>query len=179
VGPFFLKHIDILINRISRALIPLLIDPLLRRHDVDELAQLAVEIVPPSLVDVAVEAHRLVLREEQDAAEFAVEAVRKGEIDDAVEAAEGHGRLGPVAGQRLQARTLAARQDDRQHVLHDPLRSAARRQSAGGSDRAILISKRRGNEGWGQSKVQGPKSKVQSWPCSIAYAWTSPPCAFD
>ena len=87
----------------------MLVDALLRRHDVDELAQLAAEIALPAEVDVPVEAHRLVLGEDEDLAHAAVEAVREGEVDDAVDAAERHGRLGAVAGERLQARAPCRR----------------------------------------------------------------------
>jgi hypothetical protein len=52
---------------------------------------------------VAVEAHGLVLGEDKDPAEAAVEAIRESEIDDAVDAAKRHGRLGTVAGERSQA----------------------------------------------------------------------------
>ena len=42
------------------------------------------------------------------------------EIDDAISSPEGHGRLGPLGSQRMQARTHAARQDDADRVLlHD------------------------------------------------------------
>ena len=71
-----------------------------------------------------VEAHRLVLREHQHLAQAAVEAVGEREVDDAVAAAEGHRRLGPVARQRLQPRAFAAGQDHRQDVLHATLSHA-------------------------------------------------------
>ena len=96
----------------------MLVDPLLRGHHVDELAQLAAQVALPADVDVPVEAHRLVLREDQVLANAAVEAVREREVDDAIDAAERHRRLGAVAGQRLQPRTLAAGQDHRQDFLH-------------------------------------------------------------
>ncbi len=99
-------------------LIPVLVDSLLRRHDVDELAQLVAQEAPPGQVDVPVEAHGLVLREDEHLPHAAVEAVGEREIDDPVGAAEGHGRLGPVARERFQPRTLAAGQHDGQYALH-------------------------------------------------------------
>ena len=96
----------------------MLVDPLLRGHHVDELAQLAAQIALPAQVDVPVQAHRLVLREDEILAHAAVEAIRQGEINDAIDAAERDGRLGPVAGQRLQPRSLAPGQDHRQDILH-------------------------------------------------------------
>ena len=102
--PLFFERVDVLVDGVGRALIPLLVDPLLRRHDVDELAQLAAQIIPPAERDVPVEAHRLVLREHQNPPQAAVEAVREREIDDAVDAAKRHGRLGPIARQRPEPR---------------------------------------------------------------------------
>ena len=104
LGPLFFERVDVLIDGVGRALVPLLVDPLLRRHDVDELAQLAAQIIPPAERDVAVEAHRLVLREHENPAQAAVEAVRQREVDDAIDAAKRHRRLGPVARQRPQPR---------------------------------------------------------------------------
>src|SRR5262245_15383777 len=63
-GALFFQNVDVLIDGVGRAGIPGFVDALLGRDDVDEFAQLAVEIVPPALVDVAVETHRLVLREQ-------------------------------------------------------------------------------------------------------------------
>ena len=53
-----------------------------------------------------VEAHRLVLGEDEVLAHPAVEAIREGEVDDPIGAAEGDGRFGPIAGKRLQTRPL-------------------------------------------------------------------------
>ncbi len=58
--PLFLDGVDVLVDGVGGALIPVLVDALLRRHDVDELAQLAATTIPAE-VDVPVEAHRLVL----------------------------------------------------------------------------------------------------------------------
>jgi hypothetical protein len=63
-------------------------------------------------VDVPVQAARLVLRQHEHAPEFAVEAVRQREVDDPVEAAEGDGRLGPVAGERFESGALAAGENE-------------------------------------------------------------------
>jgi hypothetical protein len=50
-----------------------------------------------------VERERLVLSQNVYAAQVGVEAVGKSNVNDAVNAAEGHSRLGPVAGQRIKA----------------------------------------------------------------------------
>ena len=83
-GMFFFQRVDVLIDRVGRSLIPVFIDPLLRRHDVDELAQFAAQEPPPAEVDMPVQAHRLVLREDQHLADAAIQAVRQGEVDDPV-----------------------------------------------------------------------------------------------
>jgi hypothetical protein len=67
---------------------------------------------------VAREAHRLVLGEHQDFANAAVEAVRQREVDNPVDAAERHGRLGAIAGEGFKARSFAAGQNHRQDVFH-------------------------------------------------------------
>ena len=41
--PLFFERVDVLVNGVGGALIPVLVDPLLRRHDVDEFAQLAAQ----------------------------------------------------------------------------------------------------------------------------------------
>ena len=117
-GPLFLDGVDVLVDGVGGALVPMLVDPLLRRHDVDELAQLAGEVALPADVDVPVEAAGLVLGEDQRLADVAVEAIGEREVDDAIDAAEGHGRLGAVAGQRFQPRPLAAGQNHRENFLH-------------------------------------------------------------
>src|SRR5262249_23627828 len=103
---------------IRSALVPLFVDPLLRWNDVDELAQLAAQVIPPTERDVAIQAHRLVLREHENPPQAAVEAVGEREIDDAVDTTERHGRLGPVARQRAEPRSLSSCQNDGQDILH-------------------------------------------------------------
>ena len=112
-----LDGVDVLVERVGGALVPVLVDPLLGRQHVHVLVQLGAEEVPAD-AEVAVESAGLVLGQHEDAAEVAVDAVGQGEVDDAVQAAERHGRLGPVARQRLQARPLSPRKDDGEDVSH-------------------------------------------------------------
>jgi hypothetical protein len=65
---FALERIEVLEDRIRGAQVPVLADPLLRRQDLDELAQLLGDDVP-SHSDVAVERERLVLGRDEDAPE--------------------------------------------------------------------------------------------------------------
>ena len=113
-----LQGIDVLVDRVGCALVPVLVHPLLRREDVEKLAELAAEEPMPAEVEVAVEAAGLVLREQQDPPQAAVETVGEGEVHDPVDAAERHGRLGPVAGQGIEPRSLPARQHDGDDVTH-------------------------------------------------------------
>ncbi len=117
-GALFFERVDILIDRVGGPLVPVLVDALLRRHDVDELAQLAAQVIAPAEIDVPVEAHRFVLREHQHLAQPAVQAVREREVDDAIGTAEGDGRLRAITRQRLESRTFAPRQDDCQYAFH-------------------------------------------------------------
>src|SRR5205807_1585349 len=68
--------------------------------------------------DVAIETAGLVLREDEDLAEMAVDAVREGEVNDTIEPAEGDGRLGPVACQRFESSSLSSGQYQGQDVVH-------------------------------------------------------------
>ena len=65
----------------------------------------------------------LVLRQHENAAQVGMQTVAEREVDDAIAAAEGHGRLGPFGRQGMQARTDAARQDDADRlIMHgDPI----------------------------------------------------------
>jgi len=51
----------------------------------------------PAFADVAVEAERLVLREDVDVAQVRVDAVGEGDVDDAILTAEGDGGFGAIA----------------------------------------------------------------------------------
>ena len=56
----------------------------------------------PAFADMPVQRQRLVLGEDVDPAQVGVDAVGKRDVDDAVDAAEGDGRLGAVASQRIE-----------------------------------------------------------------------------
>ena len=116
--PLFLDRVDVLVDGVGGALIPVLVDALLRRDDFDELAQFAAEVGLPAEVDVPVEAHRLVLGEDEVLSHPAVKAVRQGEVDNPISPAEGDCRLGPIPGERLQPRAFSPRKDYGQNVLH-------------------------------------------------------------
>ena len=88
---------------------------LLGRVDLDELAELAIDHVPAH-AHVAVEALGLVLGGDEDLAQARVDAVGEREVDDPVRPAEGHRRLGALAGERVEPLAGAAGEQDRDHV---------------------------------------------------------------
>src|SRR5579863_6293889 len=78
-----LNRPQVLPHRVSRPLVPLFaFIRLLRRKHLDESAAEKVEFV--SLVDVPVETGRVELRQDVDSIEAAVEAIRDGNVDEAI-----------------------------------------------------------------------------------------------
>jgi hypothetical protein len=110
---FFLDGIDVLIDGIGSALVPAAVDALLRRYDVDEVIQVTAEIPPPTKINVAIQAHRFELRQQQHAHQAAVQAIGQGEIDDPVGTAKGYGRFGTVSSQRFEPFSTTSGQDYR------------------------------------------------------------------
>src|ERR1700693_3230785 len=108
--------INILINGISGALIPVLRNAHLWRKYFDEISQ--AHQYGPAATNVAIEAERFVLREDEDAAQVAVQAIGERDVDDAVHAAERDGGFRAVTRQRPQAFTLAACQEHAECVAH-------------------------------------------------------------
>ena len=125
-------RVQVLVDGVRRALVPVLADALLRRQDLDELAELLRDDVPAH-ADVAVERQRLVLRRDEDAAQPGVDAVAQGEVDDPVRPAEVDRRLGAILRQRIQALAGAAGEHDHERVVekrgHRRFRMRARGES--------------------------------------------------
>src|SRR5690606_11653307 len=119
---------EVLVDRIGRAAIPRIAELLLRGDDVDELAELAVQITPAAS-DVLDQRLRLVLRENEDLADPRVHAVRQREVDDPVLAAERRRGLRAVVRHVHQTLTAAARHDDRhraaRELTHDAMHDGA------------------------------------------------------
>ena len=91
--------VDVLVDGVGGALVPGLGDALHGGKDLDEFAEFVGDDRAPALADVAVEREGLVLGEDVDVAQVGVDAVGEGDVDDAVLAGEGNGRLGAIAGQ--------------------------------------------------------------------------------
>ena len=117
LGLLAANGVDVLIDGVGGAQVPVLADALHGRQNLDELAQVAGHDVP-ALADVAVQRQGLVLGEDVDVAQVGVDAVGERDVDDAVIAAEGDRRLGAVARQGIQAFARAAGQQDSQRVFH-------------------------------------------------------------
>lgn len=69
------------------------------------------------LAQVPVQGRRVELREAVHLVDVGVQAVRHGDVDEAVVGAQGHGGLGALLGERVQPRARPAAQDDAQHGL--------------------------------------------------------------
>ena len=87
-------QVQALVDRIRAALEPALVDPLLGRHRRHIVADHRRH--PPRGADVAVQAVRLVLGEHHDLQISRVHDVAERKVDQPVDAAERHRRLGPV-----------------------------------------------------------------------------------
>ena len=109
--------VDVLVNGVGGAHVPVVAHALHGRQDLDELAHLAGHDVP-AFADVAVERERLVLGEDVDPAQVGVDAVGERDVDDAVDAAEGDGGFGAVAGEGIEPFSRASSQQDSQRVFH-------------------------------------------------------------
>ena len=115
-GALAADGIDVLIDGVGGAQVPIGRNAHLRREHFDEFAES--HQGGPAFAHVAVEAEGLVLGEDEDAAQVAVDAIGQRDVDDAVDAAEGHGGLGAVARERPQALALAAGQQDTDGIAH-------------------------------------------------------------
>ena len=116
VGALAADGIDILVNGVRGAEIPTRGDAHLRRQNFDEVAE-SHQRRPPQ-TNMAVQAERLVLCENENAAQIAVDAIGQRDVDDAVNAAERDGGFRTVAGQRPKPLPLAPGQKDTDGVAH-------------------------------------------------------------
>ena len=110
--------VDVLVDGVGRAHVPVGADALHGRQDLNELAEFLGDDAGPAFADVPVERQRLVLGEDVDAAQIGIDAVGKGDVDDAVLAAKGNRRLGAIARERKQPFAGSARQKYAQSVFH-------------------------------------------------------------
>src|SRR5690606_18367007 len=103
-----LDDVDVLIDRVGGAFIPLRLGNTLRgRQDVETLVSFRAEEVP-AVLEVADQRMGLVLGGDADAADAGIHGVGQGKIDDARLAAEINGGLGATIGQFLQTAAATA-----------------------------------------------------------------------
>src|ERR1700676_2414206 len=115
-GAFAADGINVLVDRVGGALIPLLGDAHLRGKDFDKFPETHER--RPARANMAAEAESFVLSESEDAAQAGVDAIGKGDIDDPVQGAEGNGGFGAIAGERPQAFALASGEKNSNGVAH-------------------------------------------------------------
>src|SRR5580704_7937425 len=112
--------IEILKNRVRRALVPQLAHPHLRRHRDDEvIGQHPAEL--PSILKMLDQRLRSPLHEHVDCVDARVDEIGENEIDDAVFAAERHRRLGAIPGQGMKPGPLPSGHYKRQRSHWDKL----------------------------------------------------------
>ena len=116
----FFDAVNVLIDGVGGPFVPILVDALLRRQNFDVLVHVAAQEAPAA-EDVPIEAAGFVLSKDQDFAKAAVDAIGKGEIDNAVEPAErdsGQFGLRSCASAGFsRPRSFASRQNQRQKRL--------------------------------------------------------------
>ena len=110
VGLLVVDEVEALVDRVGRTEVPVLADTLLRGHRRHVVAEQGAHA--PRRGDVTIEAVRLVLRQHDDVQVVRVDEVAQREVDEAVDATERHGGLGPVRGQGHEAFALAAGEHD-------------------------------------------------------------------
>ncbi len=127
-GLFGADGVDVLVDGVGGALVPGLGDALHGWEDLDELAEFVGDDGAPAFADVAVEGERLVLGEDVDVTQVGVDAVGEGDVDDAVLAGKGNGRLGAIAGQREKPFAGTTGEQNTKRISHLPVTSRLVRQ---------------------------------------------------
>src|SRR5204863_1984777 len=109
LGLFVRNQVQVLVDGVGRAAVPLRTGALLGGHAVDELPHHGAE--PPATRDVGVERLRLVLGEHLHPQHAGVGKVGEDEIDDPVSATERGRRLGPLLRQGSEPAAFSSRED--------------------------------------------------------------------
>jgi hypothetical protein len=119
VGVLVGDQVQVLKDRVDRALVPITTRAHLRGHRLAEVTEEGRHA--PRARDVIVERVRLVLRQHLELEDARVDEVREAEVDDAIAATERDGGLRALSGEGVKARTSATSQHHREcsgsHVL--------------------------------------------------------------
>ena len=108
---------EVLPHGVGGALVPIgVVERLLGGQNFDEAAVEGVEIVRAA--DVAVQTDGIELGEQIAAVQTRSDAVRQRDIDQAVLARHGHGRLGTVLGQGIEPGPLPTPQNEGDYISH-------------------------------------------------------------
>ena len=106
-----IQKTDVLIDGVGRALVPGALIPFAHIGGEDMYAAVgSVKIPRLAGADIAVELQRTVLGEHTHGVNARIDAVGQGKVDNTELAAKGDGRLGHMAGQRVQSAALTAGQ---------------------------------------------------------------------
>ena len=104
LGALAADGIDVLVDGVGSALIPLLRDAHLRGKNFNKFAE--THEGRPASTSMAAKAESFVLSENENATETGVDAIGKSDIDDAIETTERDGGLGAIASKRPEALAL-------------------------------------------------------------------------
>src|SRR2546429_6011571 len=116
-GLFGADRVDILINRIGSALVQLFTHPLHRRQYFDELVHLAAHDIP-AFTDMTIQRESFVLRKNVNPAQIGVDGVGEGDVNNAIDPAEGNGRFRAVARERIEPLAGSSSQQNSQSIFH-------------------------------------------------------------
>ncbi len=110
--------VDILVNRICSAHVPVGACALHGREEFVEFSQFLGHYARPAFADVTVERQGLVLRKDVDLAQPRIDAVGKRNVDDSVVATEGNCRFSTITREWEEPFAGAARKQNSQSVSH-------------------------------------------------------------
>ncbi len=115
-GALAADGVDVLIDGVGGAAIPLFADAHLGRKDFNKFAE--ANNGRPAGSNMAAKAESFVLGEDENAAEIGVDAVGESDVNDAVSGAERNGGLGAIAGEGPQALALTTGEKNDDGIAH-------------------------------------------------------------
>src|SRR5262249_35834205 len=120
---FAANRVDVLVDGVGCAAIPLFADAHLRRKDFYKFTQ-SHDRGPPG-TNVTAEAERFVLCKNKNTAEPGIDATRKGNVNDAIRGAKRNSRFGAIASKRPETFALATGEKDDDGITHVRHREAS------------------------------------------------------